>query len=109
MSGMPGRYNSDRQSNRRRRMRWDIAMPTMLWVLSGFALFLSGCLAAPIAVEATVEVVTIALRATDPNYGSRVINQPTVAQQAQAKCAQNEAGPDTECVAYMTHMTGSYY
>ena len=38
-------------------------------------MFLSGCLAAPLAVEATVEVVTIALRATDPSYGPHVISQ----------------------------------
>ena len=47
--------------------------------------------------------------ATDPNYGPRVIKQPTIAEQAKAKCAENDAGPDTECLDYMKHMTGSYY
>jgi hypothetical protein len=84
-------------------------MTTLTWVLSVLALLLSGCLAAPLAVEATVEVVTIALSATDPNDGSRVVRQPSMAEQAQIECAQNNAGTDTECVDYMTHMTGSYY
>jgi hypothetical protein len=81
----------------------------MTWVLPLLALFLSGCLAAPIAVEASVEVVTIALRATDLNYGPPVISEPTIAEQAHAKCAENDAGPDTECLDYMKHMTGSYF
>jgi hypothetical protein len=74
------------------------------------ALFLPGCAAAPIfAVQATIQVASIALRATDPNYAPREINPPTVAEQAEAKCAENDAGPDTECLDYMRHMTGSYY
>jgi hypothetical protein len=81
-------------------------MPT----LTILALFLSGCAAAPIlAVQATVQLASIAMRATDPNYGPRVIKQPTMAEQAHAKCAENDAGPETECIDYMTHMTGSYY
>jgi hypothetical protein len=84
-------------------------MPIMTWTLPGLALFLSGCLAAPLAIDATVEVVTIALRATDPNYSPGVISQPTIAERAQTECAQNNAGPETECVDYMTHMTGSCY
>jgi hypothetical protein len=84
-------------------------MTIMTLVLAALALLQSGCLAAPLAIEATVEVVTVALGATDPNDGSRVISQPTTAEQAQTECAQNNAGPETECVDYMTHMTGSIY
>jgi len=53
-------------------------------MLLGLALFLSGCFCAPIAVEAkqTVDTVTIALRTTDTNYSSRIINPLTVAEQA---------------------------
>jgi hypothetical protein len=32
-----------------------------------------------------------------------------MAEQAQTECAQDGAGPETECVDYMTHMTGSIY
>ena len=76
-------------------------------MLIGVALIiLSGCAAAPIiAVQAAVQLASIAMR--DPN-GSRAIHPPTVAEQAQAECAKNDAGPDTDCVSYMTHMTGSY-
>jgi hypothetical protein len=78
--------------------------------LTLLALSLSGCAAAPIlAVQATVQLASTAMRATDRNYGPRVIKQPTMAEQAQAKCAENGAGPDTECLDYMTHMKGSYY
>ena len=78
--------------------------------LTVLALLLSGCAAAPIlAVQATVQLASIAMRATDPNYGPRVIKQPTMAEQAHAKCAENDAGPETECIDYMTHMTGFYY
>lgn len=84
-------------------------MTIMTWMLAALALFLSGCLAAPLAVEATVEVVTIALGETDSNDGSRVSSQPTMAEHAQTECAQNNAGPETECVDYMTHMAGSIY
>jgi hypothetical protein len=84
-------------------------MTIMTWMLAALALFLSGCFAAPLAVEATVEVVTIALGATDPNDGPRVISQPTMTEQAQTECAQNKAGPETDCVDYMRHMTGSIY
>jgi hypothetical protein len=84
-------------------------MTSATWVLPVLVLFLSGCLAAPLAVEATVEVVTIALRATDPNYGPHVISQPTTTEEGQAQCAQNDAGPETECVDYMRHITASYY
>jgi hypothetical protein len=82
-------------------------MTVMTWILPALALLLSGCLAAPLVVEATGEVVTIALGATDPNDGPPVLSQPTLAEQAQTECAQNNAGPETECVDYMTHMTGS--
>ena len=85
-------------------------MSMRVLTLTLLALSLSGCAAAPIlAVQATVQLASIAMRATDPNYGPRVIKQPTMAEQAHAKCAENDAGPETECIDYMTHMTGSYY
>jgi hypothetical protein len=81
-------------------------MPIRISMLVAVSL-LSACAAAPlIAVQAAVQLASIAMR--DPS-GQRVIHQPTMAEQAQAKCTENDAGPDTECVAYMTHMTGSYY
>jgi hypothetical protein len=79
-------------------------------ILTLLALFLAGCAAAPIlAVQAAVQLASIAMRATDPNYGPRMIKQPTMAEQAHSKCAENDAGPETDCIDYMTHMTGSYY
>ena len=84
-------------------------MPIRISMLA-VASLLSACAAAPlIAVQAAVQLASIAMRATDPNYGPRVIKQPTMAEQAHAKCAENDAGPETECIDYMTHMTGSYY
>ena len=85
-------------------------MSMKILTLTILALFLSGCAAASVlAVQATVQLASITMRAADPNYGPRVIKQPTMAEQAQTKCAQNDAGPETECIDYMTHMTGSYY
>jgi hypothetical protein len=84
-------------------------MTILTLTLPGLAMFLSGCLAAPLAVEATVEVVTIALRTTDPNYAPRLISQPTITEHARAECSQNDAGPETEGIDYMSHLTGSCY
>jgi hypothetical protein len=79
------------------------------WILLGLAFFLSGCVAVPVfAIEATVEVISIAARSTDPNSGSPV-EQPSTSELAKTQCAENGAGPDTQCVDYMTHLTGSNY
>ena len=79
------------------------------WILLGLALFLAGCVVLPVfAVEATVEVISIAARSTDPNSGSPV-EQPSTTELAKTECAENGAGPDTQCVDYMNHLTGSNY
>jgi hypothetical protein len=86
-----------------------LSRPAPRWILLGLTLFLSGCVVVPVlAVEATVEVISIAARSTDPNNGAP-IEQPSTPELAKTQCAENGAGPDTQCVDYMTHLTGSNY
>jgi hypothetical protein len=75
----------------------------------GLALCFSGCVAVPIlAVEATCQVASIAFRANDPDSGGPVTT-PSIPSTARTRCAEAGAGPDTDCIDYMTHMSNSYY
>jgi hypothetical protein len=50
----------------------------MGWIFLGLAFFLSGCFAVPIlAFEVTCSMTSIALRATDPDRGSRIVADST--------------------------------
>jgi hypothetical protein len=116
----------------------------MRWIFLGLAVCLSGCFAVPIfAFEVTCSVTSIALRATDPDRGSRIVadstpiplfpgvaegarvdeeikeaapprivdnyeDEPSTPALAKKRCAKNGAGPDTDCVDYLTQLTDSF-
>jgi hypothetical protein len=56
-----------------------------------------------------IETTAIALHAADPASGPPVREQLSTAEMAKAECAEDGAGANPECVAYMTQRTGSYY
>jgi hypothetical protein len=116
----------------------------MRWIFLGLTVCLSGCFAVPIlAFEVTCSVTSIALRATDPDGGSRIVadstpiplfpgvaegarvdeeikeaapprivdnyeDEPSTPALAKKRCAKNGAGPDTDCVDYLTQLTDSF-
>ena len=108
------------------------------WIFLVLAFCLSGCFAVPIfAFEVTCSVTSAALgAATDSGYGSRVVSDSTSSQlfagmaedarsdegikedvsprsttaltMAKKACAKAGAGPDTDCVDYLTQSTDWY-
>ena len=74
----------------------------MQWMLLTLAVCLSGCIAAIplIAVEVTC-AMTSAARANSPLIADKFNGEPLFQAEAKTKCAEDGAGPDTDCVDYM--------
>jgi hypothetical protein len=74
----------------------------MLWMFLPLMVCLSGCLAAiPILGVEMACAITSASRANAPVIDDKFGDEPLFQAEAKTKCAEDGAGPDTDCVNYM--------
>jgi hypothetical protein len=74
----------------------------MLWMFLPLVVCLSGCFAAiPILVVEMTCAITSGSRANAPVIADKFGDEPLFQAEAKTKCAEDGAGPDTDCVNYM--------